>query len=144
MQTASQMHLSMKTFQRKRGQSGISFMSSLEIPKLWLLVSSVIILRVLLFTYEMMTGRVGHQKRIRKLLRLISFSSGIHVAVWEECYWRWRALSETIFESLNESPDGGERPPPAQVRLFRLSDLVCDYSWFARIFGSNGKISLCS
>ena len=43
-----------------------------------------------------LAGRVGHQKRIRKLIRMLSFSAGIHVVVWEECYWRWRALNESI------------------------------------------------
>ena len=39
---------------------------------------------------------MGHQKRIRKLIRLLTFSAGIQVVVWEECYWRWRALNESI------------------------------------------------
>ena len=43
-----------------------------------------------------LAGRVGHQKRIRKLIRMLSFSAGIHIVVWEECYWRWRTLNESI------------------------------------------------
>ncbi|KAI6152285.1 hypothetical protein BKA82DRAFT_4387651 [Pisolithus tinctorius] len=41
-------------------------------------------------------GRVREQKRVRKLLRLIAYSSPIYIAVWEECFWRWSALSEFI------------------------------------------------
>lgn len=53
-------------------------------------------------------GRVGHQKRIRKLVRLICYPSAVHIVVWEECYWRWRRLSEIIFESLGDGADGAE------------------------------------
>jgi len=57
-----------------------------------------------------LAGRVGHQKRIRKLIRMLSFSAGIHVVVWEECYWRWRALNESINNmggTSGESADSG-------------------------------------
>ncbi|CAA7259350.1 unnamed protein product [Cyclocybe aegerita] len=47
-------------------------------------------------------GRLGHQKRIRKLVRMLSFSTGMHIVVWEECYWRWRALNESIITALSE------------------------------------------
>jgi len=30
-------------------------------------------------------------------------SAGIHVVVWEECYWRWRALNEIINNAINEA-----------------------------------------
>lgn len=46
----------------------------------------------------MNVGRVGHQKRIRKYIRLISYSSPAHNAVWSECYSRWKAISAPIFE----------------------------------------------
>lgn len=54
-------------------------------------------------TYDV--GRVGHQKRIRTLIRLIAYPSAAHIAVWEECYWRWRSLSELIIESMPEAAD---------------------------------------
>lgn len=41
-------------------------------------------------------SRVGHQKRIRKLLRLIPYAPSVHIAVWTECYWRWTALNEML------------------------------------------------
>ncbi|KAG2042146.1 hypothetical protein BDR03DRAFT_978842 [Suillus americanus] len=41
-------------------------------------------------------GRVREQKRVRKLLRLVANSSPINIAVWEECFYRWSALSEFI------------------------------------------------
>jgi hypothetical protein len=61
-------------------------------------------------------GRVGHQKRIRKYLRSITYFSPVHAVVWNECYWRWRELSETIFETMRED---GRRPLSWQhVRIF--------------------------
>ncbi|KAG1755407.1 hypothetical protein EDB19DRAFT_1661084 [Suillus lakei] len=44
-------------------------------------------------------GRVREQKRVRKLLRLVANSSPINIAVWEECYYRWSALSEFVVPS---------------------------------------------
>ncbi|KAF8559154.1 hypothetical protein OG21DRAFT_1570167 [Imleria badia] len=41
-------------------------------------------------------GRVREQKRVRKLLRLVAYTSPINIAVWEECFWRWNGLSEFI------------------------------------------------
>ncbi|KAG0709913.1 hypothetical protein DFH29DRAFT_1012634 [Suillus ampliporus] len=41
-------------------------------------------------------GRVREQKRVRKLLRLVANSSPINIAVWEECFYRWSALSEFV------------------------------------------------
>ncbi|KAJ2930404.1 hypothetical protein H1R20_g6694, partial [Candolleomyces eurysporus] len=55
-------------------------------------------------------GRVGHQRRIRKLIRLISFNSPAHPAVWAECYSRWRAISQPVYEVLNQSLDGTDAP----------------------------------
>ncbi|KAH6914612.1 hypothetical protein BKA70DRAFT_1180120 [Coprinopsis sp. MPI-PUGE-AT-0042] len=51
-------------------------------------------------------GRAGHQKRIRKLIRLISYTSPIHSAVWAECYARWRAISQPVYDALNEELNG--------------------------------------
>lgn len=68
-------------------------------------------------------GRVGHQKRIRKLLRQLMSASAVYIVVWEECYRRWRTLSEIMLESLSESQDGSPRttiPGSSQVRLYTL------------------------
>ncbi|KAJ7668141.1 hypothetical protein B0H17DRAFT_990194 [Mycena rosella] len=51
----------------------------------------------------LIVGRVGHQKRLRKLIRLLSFPSAIHVAVWEECYWRWLQLHTFIKDVVEEA-----------------------------------------
>ena len=45
---------------------------------------------------NMEKGRVREQKRVRKLLRLVAYTSPINIAVWEECFLRWRALSEFV------------------------------------------------
>ncbi|TCD61394.1 Ras GTPase activating protein ira2 [Steccherinum ochraceum] len=50
-------------------------------------------------------GRVAHQKRIRKLMRQIKLPSPVHMAVWQECYWRWIALNEM---AIRMSFDGSE------------------------------------
>ncbi|KAF8165773.1 hypothetical protein B0H34DRAFT_794124 [Crassisporium funariophilum] len=70
-------------------------------------------------------GRLGHQKRIRKLVRMLYFSAGIHVVVWEECYWRWRSLNETINIALNEAAaEGGERNSAPQETRFQWQNLT--------------------
>ncbi|TRM67484.1 hypothetical protein BD626DRAFT_544948 [Schizophyllum amplum] len=51
-------------------------------------------------------GRVGHQKRVRKLLRLIAKPCAMHIAVWEECYWRWRHLTELLYPAV---PNGEQQ-----------------------------------
>ncbi|KAJ6540091.1 hypothetical protein B0H10DRAFT_2170598 [Mycena sp. CBHHK59/15] len=53
----------------------------------------------------LIVGRVGHQKRMRKLIRLLSFPSAIHIAVWEECYWRWRSLLNTLVDSMAQAAE---------------------------------------
>lgn len=40
---------------------------------------------------------------MRKLIRLLSFPSAIHVAVWEECYWRWMYLYNFINDTVDEA-----------------------------------------
>ncbi|KAG6919754.1 hypothetical protein DXG01_001588 [Tephrocybe rancida] len=57
-------------------------------------------------------GRVGHQKRVRKSVRGISYSSAVYVAVWQECYWRWRALTEIVFEATENQENGDSQPFP--------------------------------
>ncbi|KAF8207849.1 hypothetical protein K438DRAFT_2013261 [Mycena galopus ATCC 62051] len=47
-------------------------------------------------------GRLGHQKRLRKLVRLLSFPSPVNVAVWEELYNRWFYLYNIIKETVEE------------------------------------------
>lgn len=47
-------------------------------------------------------GRNMRQKRVRRLLRLAPYCSASCVAVWVECYWRWRALTELV---INVTPD---------------------------------------
>jgi len=48
-------------------------------------------------------------------------SAGIHVIVWEECYWRWRALNEIINNAINEAaalePDGGRTHIPVAQQV---------------------------
>jgi len=61
-------------------------------------------------------------------------SAGIHVVVWEECYWRWRALNEIINNAINEAAleaDGRTHVPIAQqVSFFGiLSSKAILFKW---------------
>ncbi|KZT29450.1 hypothetical protein NEOLEDRAFT_1128208 [Neolentinus lepideus HHB14362 ss-1] len=44
-------------------------------------------------------GRVGHQKRIRKLVRSMARPIPSHIAVWQECYFRWTTMTELVTHS---------------------------------------------
>ena len=71
---------------------------------------------------------MGHQKRIRKLIRMLSFSAGIHIVVWEECYWRWRALNESINnmggEASVDGADSGSLTQQARFLSFRHTSTI--------------------
>ncbi|THH13571.1 hypothetical protein EW146_g6666 [Bondarzewia mesenterica] len=44
-------------------------------------------------------GRVAWQKRIRRLFRTLAVPQPSYVAVWEECYYRWCALTELVIRA---------------------------------------------
>jgi hypothetical protein len=48
-------------------------------------------------------GRMSHQKRMRKLVRLIASPTPVYVAVWEECFTRARLLGDTIKAGKDDS-----------------------------------------
>ncbi|KAJ7821199.1 hypothetical protein B0H14DRAFT_2831907 [Mycena olivaceomarginata] len=50
----------------------------------------------------LIVGRVGHQKRLRMLMRLLSSPSPINVAVWTELYWRWQYLYSFVKDTVEE------------------------------------------
>ncbi|KAG6811909.1 hypothetical protein H0H92_005307 [Tricholoma furcatifolium] len=56
----------------------------------------------------MVIGRVGQQKRVRKSVRAISNYSPVYVVVWRQCYWRWRALTESLFEKSDSQVDDSD------------------------------------
>ena len=92
-------------------------------------------------------GRVGHQKRIRKLVRMLTFSAGIQVVVWEECYWRWRSLNESIHYIGSDNIDGTDSPSHSQqARSLSRFYYYCNDLMFKnhRTPVFNGKILLCS
>ncbi|KAG6857003.1 hypothetical protein H0H87_011097 [Tephrocybe sp. NHM501043] len=68
----------------------------------------------------MVIGRVGHQKRVRKSVRGISYSSAVYIAVWQECYWRWRALTEIVFEATENQENGDSQPFPLTWEAHRF------------------------
>jgi hypothetical protein len=77
---------------------------------LWLLVC-VIEFMTVKQTMMPMPGRVGHQKRIRRLVRSLAEPTANHIAIWEECFWRWRSVSEVLTESLPGFEDSNNRLP---------------------------------
>jgi hypothetical protein len=88
-----------------------------------------------------LVGRVAHQKKIRKLLRLLASTSPMHTAVWEECYYRCRILGE----SLKESPDTGSLTDLSldQMSLevcFLFSPALIQSTAFCRIGTHSGRI----
>lgn len=48
-------------------------------------------------------GRMAHQKRLRKLTRLIASSNPMYIAVWVECFTRSRLLGDTIKAGKDDS-----------------------------------------
>lgn len=71
-------------------------------------------------------GRVAHQKRIRKLLRLMQNPCPLHAAVWHECYWRWSILKDWIMHvssPTSQSPTDAQYNPKPQGDL-TMSDEV--------------------
>ncbi|KAF8645481.1 hypothetical protein AX16_007766 [Volvariella volvacea WC 439] len=62
-------------------------------------------------------GRVGHQKRIRKIIRLMASPTALHAAVWSDCYWRWVALSEKFGYIYNDELDMPLAQPPQDQRF---------------------------
>jgi hypothetical protein len=73
-------------------------MNNLVIPGLSSLVC-ISCLFVDVLSLISIAGRIREQKRVRKLLRLVANSSPINIAVWEECFYRWKALSEFIVQN---------------------------------------------
>ena len=94
----------------------------------WAIIESPWLVSLLFLTFLRyldlnLAGRVGHQKWIRKLNRMLSFSAGI---VWEEWYWRW-TLNKYINNmssqgSSGESADGG----PSQQVCFLTFVFQCN------------------
>ncbi|KAI0089247.1 hypothetical protein BDY19DRAFT_1089227 [Irpex rosettiformis] len=73
-------------------------------------------------------GRVADQKRVRKLIRLLAISSPGHVAVWEECYFRWRSLGEMAARQSYDPSDGalpvGDKSLTAEQRQAQWHNLT--------------------
>jgi hypothetical protein len=56
------------------------------------------------------TGRLAWQKRVRRLYSTLATPHPYFVAVWEECYYRWCALTELVIRAPIdglEIEDGG-------------------------------------
>lgn|SRR6266850_4138992 len=74
-------------------------------------------------------GRVAWQKRVRRLFRSLAIPHATYVAIWEECYFRWCALTELVInaptdpmtaESMQDSTvPVGDKSMTFEVRLIR-------------------------
>jgi hypothetical protein len=92
-------------------------------------------------------GRVGYQKRIRKLIRFLAYPSPIHTAVWQECYWRWRGLYEFISQphpSTLEESEKNYHTSSWEVAIFRPYFGSSHGDLFHRKSTCNGATSHCS
>jgi neurofibromin 1 len=47
-------------------------------------------------------GRVAWQKRVRRLFRSLAIPHATYVAIWEECYFRWCALTELVINAPSD------------------------------------------
>ena len=52
--------------------------------------------------YHLDIGRVAWQKRVRRLFRSLAISHATYVAIWEECYFRWCALTELVINAPSD------------------------------------------
>ena len=72
------------------------------------------------------TGRVAWQKRLRRLFRTLSVPIPNHVAIWEECYYRWCALTELVIRApmdpiTSDAHVGGPVPTGDRSLSFEVS-----------------------
>lgn len=98
------------------------------------------------------TGRVALQKRIRSIIRRISFPFVLLAAAWVEAHRRWQSITNVILKSSSNSPPSQTStvPAPAElglgpsVRHFSVTSIVLtSYPiFYVRIVSQNGKISL--
>ncbi|GBE80125.1 hypothetical protein SCP_0213280 [Sparassis crispa] len=84
-------------------------------------------------------GRIGHQKRVRKIMRSMTFSSAINTAVWEECFWRWHALHDLVQRTTRELERCDPNMRPIGDNSLTLEE--CQAQWqnltlFMTAFGS--------
>jgi hypothetical protein len=73
----------------RRGQSSLVSVIFLSSAKRW-------------DPYHLGIGRVAWQKRVRRLFRSLAISHATYVAIWEECYFRWCALTELVINAPSD------------------------------------------
>ena len=89
----------------------------------------------------LVVGRVAQQKRIRKLLRLLTTSSPLHAAVWHECYFRWADLRDWLLsrqQAMTEFDAHSPFRPPGDLSM--TSEV--SYSFSSRFVLLNTSYSL--
>ncbi|KAI0040644.1 hypothetical protein FA95DRAFT_1647858 [Auriscalpium vulgare] len=58
-----------------------------------------------------LTGRVAWQKKVRRLFRTLAHPHPGFIAVWEECYYRWCALTEVVIRGPSDSVTSDAQVP---------------------------------
>ncbi|KAI0080777.1 hypothetical protein K474DRAFT_1717515 [Panus rudis PR-1116 ss-1] len=72
-------------------------------------------------------GRIAHQKRIRKLMRSLSLPVPMHMAVWQECYFRWCTLDEMSLRAIADDQGPlptGDRSLTNEERQYQWQNLT--------------------
>ncbi|KAJ3719315.1 hypothetical protein C8R42DRAFT_777357 [Lentinula raphanica] len=65
----------------------------------------------------LIVGRVAHQKRVRKLLRLMPYCSAVNVAVWQECYARFYNITEMVVTAPDDATISSGRMESYQDKI---------------------------
>ncbi|KAL5507799.1 IRA2 [Sanghuangporus vaninii] len=88
----------------------------------------------------LIVGRVAQQKRIRKLLRLLTTPSAIYAAAWHECYFRWAALRDWMvsrpqamseFDIHSAFRPAGDLSMSSEERFYQWQNLTLFMSSFS-------------
>lgn len=82
-------------------------------------VAGVFVAFLVCFSVHLSPGRLNYQKRIRKLVRMLSSSIGLQVVVWQECFNRWRYINDAI-PLLSDTSEGFAAPSLSPNQLVGL------------------------
>ena len=61
----------------------------------------------------------------------------MHVVVWQECYWRWKALNEILMLAMNE--ENGDLSSVSQVRPITVFSSMASLISFLRTSDHSGR-----
>ncbi|KAF5369620.1 hypothetical protein D9757_010458 [Collybiopsis confluens] len=85
----------------------------------------------------MVVGRVAHQKRVRKLLRLIPYCSAVNIAVWQETYARFTNLTDSLLNIQDSESINRARSELYQEKVYQWQNLALFLAVTASTSGSD-------